>query len=148
MILTGARHRRHDAVGDGLADAERIADGEHHVADLQRVGIAEIDRGEPLAAVLEAKHGEIGARVLQDEVGVELPLVGERDIDLVGILDEVIVGDDEAGGIDDDAGAERALDRSRGLPPPPPKKRRKIGSEQRHAVLDRAGGADVDHRRR
>ena len=31
-----ARHRRHDAVGHGLADAERIADGEHQVADLQR----------------------------------------------------------------------------------------------------------------
>ena len=31
----GARHRRDDAVGDGLADREGIADGEHHVADLQ-----------------------------------------------------------------------------------------------------------------
>ena len=40
----GTRHRRDDAVGHGLADAERIADGEHEVADLQRVGIAEVDR--------------------------------------------------------------------------------------------------------
>ena len=40
----GARQRRDDAVGDGLADAERIADGEHEVADLERVGIAEVDR--------------------------------------------------------------------------------------------------------
>ena len=41
-----ARQRRDDAVGHGLADAERIADREHHVADLQLVGIAEIDRRE------------------------------------------------------------------------------------------------------
>ena len=66
--------------------------------------------GEPLAAVLDAQHREIGARVLEDEVGIELALVGERDLDLVGVLDDVIVGDDEAGGVDDDAGAERALD--------------------------------------
>ena len=37
----GARHRRDDAVRHGLADAERIADRQHHVADLQIVGIGE-----------------------------------------------------------------------------------------------------------
>jgi hypothetical protein len=31
-----ARQRRDDAMRHGLADAERIADGEHHVADQQR----------------------------------------------------------------------------------------------------------------
>ena len=78
----GARQRRDDAVGHGLADAERIADGEHDVADLQLVGIAEARPREALAAVLEAQHGEIGARVLQHDLGVELALVGERDLDL------------------------------------------------------------------
>ena len=46
----GARQRRDDAVGHGLPDAERIADREHHVADLQRVGIGEFERGKALAA--------------------------------------------------------------------------------------------------
>ena len=40
----GAGHRRDDAVGHGLADAERIADREHQVADLQLVGVGEIER--------------------------------------------------------------------------------------------------------
>ena len=38
----GARHRRDDAMGDGLADPERIADRQHQIADLQLVGIGEI----------------------------------------------------------------------------------------------------------
>ena len=38
-----ARERRDDAAGHRLADAERIADGEHQVADLDRVGIGEGD---------------------------------------------------------------------------------------------------------
>ena len=42
----GARQRRDDAVGHGLADAERIADRQHHVADLQLVGIAELEERE------------------------------------------------------------------------------------------------------
>ncbi len=145
----GAGHRRHDAVGDGLADAERIADGEHHVADLQRVGIAEIGRGEALAAVLDAQHGEIGARILEDEIGVEFALVGESDLDLVRILDDVIVGDDEAGGVDDDAGAQRALDllaRAAGAAAKEAAEDRIV--EQRHPVFDDPGGVDVDHRRR
>ena len=126
----GARHRRDDAVGHGLADGERIADGEHHVADLERVGIGELERGEALVLRLEAQHREIRARILEHDLGLEFALVGERDLDLVGALDDVIVGDHEAGGVDEDAGAERALDllaRSPGRAGTP-KKRRKIGS--------------------
>ena len=41
-----ARQRRDDAVRHRLPDAERIADGEHHVAHLQRVGIGEFERRE------------------------------------------------------------------------------------------------------
>ncbi len=37
----GARLRRHDAHGHGLADAERIADRQHQIADLHPVGIRE-----------------------------------------------------------------------------------------------------------
>ncbi len=61
-------------------------------------------------APLMRKHGEIAALVLEHDVGVEFALVGQRDLHFAGALDDVIVGDDEAGRIDDDAGAERALD--------------------------------------
>ena len=78
----GARHRRNDAVGHGLADGERIADGEHDVADLQRVGIGELERGKALVLRLEPQHREIRARILEHDLGFELALVGERDLDL------------------------------------------------------------------
>ena len=97
-------------MGHGLPDAERIADRQHHVADLQRVGIGEFQHRKALLGILDAQHGEIAALILEHDVGVELALVGERDLHFARALDHVIVGDDEAAGIDDDAGAERALD--------------------------------------
>ena len=63
--------------------------------------------GKRSAAVLDAEHREIGARVLEHDLDLELALVGERDLHLVGAVDDVVVGDDDARGIDDDAGAER-----------------------------------------
>ena len=119
------------------------------LTDQERVGIAEVDRREALAAVLDAQHREIGARVLEDEVRIELALVGERDLDLVGVLDDVIVGDDEAGGVDDDAGAERALDllaRTARAAAEETAEDRII--EQRDPVLDHPRRVDVHHGRR
>ena len=106
----GARHRRDDAVGDRLADAERIADRQHHVADLQLVGIGERQSGKALLGALDAQHRKIAALILEHDVGGEFALVGQRDLHFAGALDDVIIGDDETGRIDDDAGAERALD--------------------------------------
>ena len=105
-----ARQSRDDAVRHGLTDAERIADGEHDVAHLERVGIGEIQHRKLLVRVLEAQHGEIAALVLEHDFGLEFALVGERHLDLVGALDHVHVGDHEAGRVDDHAGAQRALD--------------------------------------
>ena len=104
----GARERRNDALRHRLADAERIADGDDEIADLERVGIAKLEHREILAA-LELQHREIGARIAQHDLRLELALVGERDLHLGHALDHVIVGDDEARRIDDDARAERLL---------------------------------------
>ncbi len=123
-----ARQRRDDALCHRLPDAERIADGEHDVADFERIGIGEVERREALMRVLEPQHRKIAARVLEHDAGFEFALVGERDLDLVGALDDVHVGHDQAGGIDDDAGAERALHLLAAPSPGTPKKRRKIGS--------------------
>ena len=52
----------------------------------------------------------------------------ELDVDLVGLVDDVIVGDDVALGIDDEAGAERLAHAAAVIRPPwsgPPKKRLK-----------------------
>ena len=90
--------------------------------------LAKSSVGKRSSCVLQAQHGEIGARILQHDLGLELALVGERDLDLVGALDDVVVGHDQAGGIDDHAGAERALHLLAAAGRGTPKKRRKIGS--------------------
>ena len=56
---------------------------------------------------LHAQQREIALGVLADQFGRELGAVVEDDVDLVGVGDDVIVGDDEAGRVDDEAGAER-----------------------------------------
>ena len=63
---------------------------------------------------MHAQQREVGLGVLADQVGLELGAVVEDDADLVGVGDDVIVGDDEAGRIDDEAGAER-IDAARRL---------------------------------
>ncbi len=60
------------------------------------------------------KQREVGLGVLADQIGLELGAVVEDDADLVGVGDHVIVGDDEPGRIDDEAGAER-IDAARRL---------------------------------
>ena len=122
---------------------------QHHVADLKGVGIAEIDRRKSLVGVLDAQHREIGALVLEHDLGLELALVGERDLDLVGILDDVVIGHDEPGGIDDHAGAERALDLlARAAQPAAAEEAAEDRVvEHRHAIFDHPGRIDVDDRR-
>ena len=56
---------------------------------------------------LDAQHREIGLGVAADDLGLEPRAVGEDDGDLVGVRDHVVVGDHDAGGVDDEAGAER-----------------------------------------
>ena len=99
--------RRDDAGGDGAAEAERIADRDHPFAEPQLVGIAELHRDQRLRRRLELQHRQIGLLVDADQLGLDLGAVVHDDVDLVGIGDDVIVGHDDARGVDDEAGAER-----------------------------------------
>src|SRR6185312_5920492 len=129
----------------GLPDAEGIADGEHNVADLKAVGIAELEEGQLRAAILDAQDREIAALVLEHNLRLELALVVERDFDLVRAFDDVDVRDDQAGRIDDDAGAERALHlrRPAGQTAAAEELAEDRIVEQRIAVLHDLGGIDV-----
>ena len=49
-------------------------------------------------------HGDIGQRVLADQFRRILMSIGQRNDDLFGAADDVVVGHDDAGGIDDEAG--------------------------------------------
>ncbi len=59
---------------------------------------------------------EVGLVVDADDLGSSFSAVGEVGDDLVGVGDHVVVGDDQAGRIDDEAGAER-LHRLRAVAP-------------------------------
>ena len=53
-----------DAEGDRVAQAEGAADGQHEVADLQPVAVAQ--RGGHQVGALERQHGHVGLGVFQD----------------------------------------------------------------------------------
>ena len=78
-----------------------------------RVGVAHLDGGQRRAGV-DLDDREIGGLIDADDVRrtaqvLRVGIGGELDVDLVGLVDHVIVGDDVALGIDDEAGAERLL---------------------------------------
>ena len=96
-----------DALGHGLADAEGIAHGEHHVADGDFAAVGERQRGQVIRLDLDER--DIRLRVGADEFGDQVPSVGQRDADLGGVLDDVIVCEDVAFRGNDHAGAEGLL---------------------------------------
>ena len=56
----------------------------------------------------DLQQRDVGLGVLADELGLELGAVVQVDLDLVGAVDHVVVGDDDAFlAVDDEAGAER-----------------------------------------
>src|SRR3984885_2450615 len=80
-----------------------------HIADLRLIGIGELQGRKPLLGAFDAQNSQIAALIFEHDIGGEFALVGQRNLHFAGAFDDVIVGDDEAGRIDDDAGAERAL---------------------------------------
>ena len=96
---------RNDAQCHGSAQPERIADRQHPVADLHPVGIAELNVGQRLLG-LDDQHGEIRLRIAPPQSGLQPRAIREIDDDFVGPLDHMVVGDDDALGIDDESRTE------------------------------------------
>ena len=111
--VDGAVLGRDDAGGNGLRQRKRAADGLHPVAHLRGVGVAQLHGRQRRAGIdlddrqvgglVDADHARRTAQILGVGIG------GELDVNLVGLLDHVIVGDDVALGIDDEARAQRLL---------------------------------------
>ena len=59
---------------------------------------------------IDLQNGQVRVRVAADDVRIRHAAVGELHLDRVGIGDHMIVGDDVAAAVDDDAGAQAALD--------------------------------------
>ncbi len=99
-----ALQRADDPHRHGLADAEGVADRQHHVADVHMVQGAEGDRRQ--VRELDLEHREVAVGIGAHDAGAGLAAVVERNLDLIGLLDHVVVGEDVALGPDDDPGTE------------------------------------------
>ncbi len=87
--------------------AKRIADGKNPVTNPQSVGITKLNSGEVNSVWINFQNRDVGFLVLTQYFGLERLIIGQNDGDLLGILDHMIVGDDNALFINDEAGAKR-----------------------------------------
>ena len=126
--------RADDAHRHGLADAERVADREHDVADADLVGVAERQRLQ--VGAVDLQHRQVARLVGADDLRLEGAAVGQFDADLLGAVDHVVVGEDVAVRPDDDAGAEAALAPLRRLRPLRPWPTELIAEELAELVRD------------
>jgi len=91
----------HDAGRDRGLQAERRADGDDPFADTQFGNVTRLDGRQ--ARRIDLQHGDIGAFVDTDRLGLELPLVRQCDQHFRGIFDDVGVRHDVAIAREDEA---------------------------------------------
>ena len=94
--------RRDNARRHRTAEPKRIADGQHPIADPRFVAIAELHRLQGFFG-LYAQNGDVDFLILADDFGLQLLSVREDHRDFARIGDDVIIGHDDAGGVDDEA---------------------------------------------
>ena len=104
-LLNGADDPR----GRGAREPEWVADRDDGIPDLHGARVPELERGQTPRARVDAEHGDVGGGVAADERGPHRVAVREADLDLVGTLDHVVVRDDVAGLVDDEARAQCLL---------------------------------------
>ena len=102
-------------VTDAREVTQRVAHGDGQLAHLDAGGVAQRRRRQLGAVDLDER--EVGVGVHARDLAVEDLAVREHDAHGVGILDDVVVGEDEAGGVDDDARAGAALHEALGRLP-------------------------------
>ena len=101
-MTPGAALAAHDPGGHGLLETERAADGDHPLAHVQLVGVAEARHHQVRRRVVEPHHGHVRLRVLTDDVGAVLLVVVHGDGHLGRALHDVPVGHHVAVGVDDE----------------------------------------------
>ena len=122
-----ARQRRDDAGRDRLAHAERIADGQHEVADLERVRIAKLERGNgPAPLSLSTARSVRGSRSTMSAASSRRS-ASDTLTSVMFSMTWLLVTTKPAGSTMTPEPSDRWT-RSCGPHFPPPKKRRKKGS--------------------
>jgi hypothetical protein len=102
-----ARPLADDAHGHGLSNAQRVAEGQDHVAHAHRVRVAKRKRGK--ARRLDLQDREVTGSVRAHHLGGEAPAVGELDADLLRAVHHVVVREHVTVGADDHARAQSPL---------------------------------------
>ncbi len=97
-----------DAGGHGAFQPEGIAQREDPIAYFHLVAVTQLGGSEMVGAI-DAEHGEVGFGVGVDHRGLELAAVVQADGDVLAVADDVVVRQDQPGGIDDDARSEASL---------------------------------------
>src|SRR5207302_3727528 len=70
-LRLGAAGGTDDALGNGVAEAEGTADGEHHVPHLDLGGVAEVGRRELGVGTAQLEHGEVALGEAAEQAGGE-----------------------------------------------------------------------------
>src|SRR5699024_4323583 len=83
-----------DAGGHRRAEPERVAHRHHRLAHLEVLGGAQGGGLQVVRRVGELDDGQVGGRVGADHLRLVHPPVVERDSDLLGAVDHVVVGED------------------------------------------------------
>ena len=128
--------RAHQAVRDGVLEAEGVADGDDGVARAHGVAVAEGDDGQAVRLHADERQVVLGARG-EDLDDVELTVaaqVAERDLHVRSADDDVQVRGDPAVGADDEARPERLVGAD--------------GDDRRQAVRGDVGRREHAQRRR
>ena len=97
-----------DALRDGLREAVRVANRQHHVADPEPPGTAEADCRQGMS--IDLQECEVGLCVQANDLRSHKSAVTELDLDLRGVHDDVPVRDQVAVRVDDDGRGEAGVD--------------------------------------
>src|SRR5262245_26024900 len=97
--------RAHDPGRHGVLEPERIPDRNHPLLDLHVGRVTERHGREPRRP-MDLDQRDVGLLIPADDLGLELLARGQAHDDLVGVLDHVVVGEDEPVGVDHEARSE------------------------------------------
>jgi len=96
-------------------DGEKIADGQHPIADADLIAVPERDRHQRVIGG-DLEHGDIGLGVATHHLCLEVGVIVQDHGDLVGVLDDVVIGDHPPlFGVDDEARTKRRGVTGRGI---------------------------------
>jgi hypothetical protein len=90
-----------------LPYAKWIADRQGKISNLNHRRIAQSQCRKVL--LIQLNHGDVGLRIPTDDAAFKAPFIGEEDLNVGGVLHNVIVCEDVSLGANNDAGPQTLL---------------------------------------